>query len=652
MDTLKIRNVLFLFLNFNLLYSSAALAVDNFNQSFTVDGQLFQTSSDEPLLDSNVTIIVQILDPSKKCILLEEEHNQINTTTQNGRYSIAVGSPVGAPPRSTNDPGRKMSEIFQNSNDIPATSVPGQTCVDSIYKPAANDARFLRLTVIPSSTNVPDTLAPDTILGSVPSALVAQTLQGLDSSQLLKLNASTLTQNNVESIFNRFTKLDAILNKFDADATNITTNAATATTITGNLPATQITGLADVAKTGNYNDLANKPAAVPSLTGNTGKFLTTDGTNLSWATVSVANATAGDDQKFMKYVNGSGWQPYFVTLSDIKNSTGTGLAFNMGACTSAKTLLWSSITDEFNCQDISIPATKVTGLADVAKTASYNDLVDKPWTAVTGGISYMGGNIGVGLNDPYHPIDVMGIINSHEGIQAEKTGAEVYPQFKTIAITNDGYPQWITYRARGVSWDPADILPVQNNDIVGSMMARAHNGSDFEDMASMQFVVDNTNVTGSGNHPGGRIDFLTRASSDTDPFYLSKKVMTIRNNGSVGIGAEAPDFKSKLLVKGTIANDVPAPIVGPNVDLSLGNTLILTNVGGSTINLSNMIHGGSYTLVVQDMNSRTYTFSGCANSKFLPTNSNTIENTHTIYTILTVTNGVDFDCYITWTTGY
>lgn len=661
MGTLRYRNFLFILLQLFYIYSIPVSAAGDLNQSFTVDGQLFQASSDEPLLDSDITIVVQILDPSKKCLLLEEEHKQIDTSSKNGFYSITVGSPVGSPLRSANDPGRTMVEIFQNGKDIISKNVPGQTCVDLTYKPTANDARYLRLIVIPSATNVPDTLSPDTVLGAVPSAIVAQSLQGFDSSQLLKLNASTLTQNNVENIFNRYTKLDAILNNFDASTSTLTSNisgnaatATTAVTISGTVPAAKVTGLANVATSGSFNDLSDKPASVPSPSGNSGKFLTTDGTGLSWATVSIPNADPGDDQKFMKFVNGSGWQPHFVKLSELKNFAGTASAFNVGiaGCTSAQTLTWTSITDQFQCQDINLPAGKVTGLGTVATSNNYNDLTNRPWDAVTGGISYMGGNIGVGLNDPDHPIDVLGIINSHEGVQAEMTGQEVYPQFKTFAITNEGFPQWVSNRARGTSWEPADMLPAQIDDIVGSFSGRSYNGTAFEDMVSMQFVVDNTNVTGTGSHPGGRIDFITRGPADTDSFYVSRKVMTLRNDGSVGVGTETSNFKSKLLVKGTIANDVPAPIAGANVDLSLGNTLILTNVGGTTINLSNMVHGGSYTLVVQDMNSRTYTFNGCTNSKFLPTNSNTIENTHTIYTILTVTNGVNFDCYITWATGY
>ena len=52
--------------------------------------------------------------------------------------------------------------------------------------------------------------------------------------------------------------------------------------------AASVTGLATVATTGAYGDLSGTPSAsdlLPSQTGNTGKYLTTDGSNPSWATV-------------------------------------------------------------------------------------------------------------------------------------------------------------------------------------------------------------------------------------------------------------------------------------------------------------------------------------------------------------------------------
>ena len=55
---------------------------------------------------------------------------------------------------------------------------------------------------------------------------------------------------------------------------------------------TKTAGLATVATTGSYSDLSNKPTipeGLPSQTGNSGKYLTTDGTSASWAAISMPN---------------------------------------------------------------------------------------------------------------------------------------------------------------------------------------------------------------------------------------------------------------------------------------------------------------------------------------------------------------------------
>ena len=96
----------------------------------------------------------------------------------------------------------------------------------------------------------------------------------------------------------------------------------------------------------------------------------------------------------------------------------------------------------------------------------------------------------------------------------------------------------------------------------------------------------------------------------------------------------------------------PKTLTGASVDLSTSNTIAISAIGGSTITLSNMVHGGSYTLLVSDTTSRTYTFSGCNTSKFKPANTATVSGTSTMYNIITVYNGTNYDCWITWASGY
>jgi hypothetical protein len=63
---------------------------------------------------------------------------------------------------------------------------------------------------------------------------------------------------------------------------------------TGSQAASTITGLANVATSGAYSDLSGKPSippALPSQTGNSGKYLTTDGTVPSWGAITGAGST-------------------------------------------------------------------------------------------------------------------------------------------------------------------------------------------------------------------------------------------------------------------------------------------------------------------------------------------------------------------------
>ena len=65
-----------------------------------------------------------------------------------------------------------------------------------------------------------------------------------------------------------------------------------------------------------------------------------------------------------------------------------------------------------------------------------------------------------------------------------------------------------------------------------------------------------------------------------------------------------------------------------------------------------MQDGAVYNIVVEDTTSRTYTFSGCTNSYFKPANAATQVSTRTVYGVMTVKKGADWDCYVTWSSGF
>lgn len=89
--------------------------------------------------------------------------------------------------------------------------------------------------------------------------------------------------------------------------------------------------------------------------------------------VAVSSSTPGNGQ-WMKYSStGSTWAAGYISFSDLKTSLGAAQIPN--DCTSAQTLVYSSVTDKFACTIIAVASTQVSGLGtaaalDVGTTAS------------------------------------------------------------------------------------------------------------------------------------------------------------------------------------------------------------------------------------------------------------------------------------------
>jgi hypothetical protein len=122
------------------------------------------------------------------------------------------------------------------------------------------------------------------------------------------------------------------------------------------------------------------------------------------------------------------------------------------------------------------------------------------------------------------------------------------------------------------------------------------------------------------------------------------------SGGSVGVGTTTPS--SKLTVAGAMNTPTNVIANGGAVDLSLSNIHVLQSVGGSTIALSNLSQGSSYTIIVQDTAARQYTFTGCDQTRFSPINDVTDGVSETIYGVTTVQIGASWYCYISWAGGF
>lgn len=176
-----------------LLYSQASYASEEQAQSFTYEGRMYTPDGATPLTDV-VNFKFQILNqnstgnPVNDCVLYEETQNNINLAPTSGVFTLLVGSAKGATARTASDANLTMAEVFRNNGSVVA---PAGVCPLGGYSPSSGSSRRLRVTVTSLTRGVTETLSPDLVIGSVPQALVAETLQGLGPLDFLRKDPVT-----------------------------------------------------------------------------------------------------------------------------------------------------------------------------------------------------------------------------------------------------------------------------------------------------------------------------------------------------------------------------------------------------------------------------------------------------------------------------
>ncbi len=381
--------------------SSLAFAVGELSQTFTLDGQLMLAGTTTVLSDAHAKVVVEILDPSLNCLLYEEQQ-YIDTTNSDGYFSIQVGSLTGAGKRTGLDPGRTMLQVYQNTVAIVAANAPTKTCAGLLYTPAANDGRVFRLIVTPTATGVPDTLSPDTVLDSVPTALVAQTLQGYSASQFLILGAGDLTQANLQTVFaaGNAAKMTSLLS---VPAANYITKDATS-------------GLIQVPSG------SGTPAGVAA-----GQIWYDSGTLKYYDGSTVQPLTSGG----LSGAGTAGYVPYYSAPSTLANSPLFVLSGAVGVGTATPSSLLEVSTSQNAATAITVGnanagGSALAGLAAVSSAGTFalgiNGAANQSGAAYvfnlantdlkfgTNGSERMriqaGGNIGIGTSGPFSPLHV------------------------------------------------------------------------------------------------------------------------------------------------------------------------------------------------------------------------------------------------------
>lgn len=140
----------------------------------------------------------------------------------------------------------------------------------------------------------------------------------------------------------------------------------------------------------------------------------------------------------------------------------------------------------------------------------------------------------------------------------------------------------------------------------------------------------------------------TTAISTSGAIATSGNITT--SAGSVGVGTASPGVA--LDVVGQIRSRVVNNGSGTSIDWSLGN-IQYTSASCGAMTFSNMLEGGTYTLIVTGTTSGTCTFSQTVPDtptafKFSPLNSATFASTTSVYTFLRAGNIV----YVSWINGF
>lgn len=158
-------------------------------QGVFFQGRLMDATGTTALVDSTTELIVRILDHNQQCILYEEQYTGGNTLNiTDGTFAIKIGTDgittVAAP-------GGSMARVFANEATA-ITGLSGTGC-GGTYTPSAGDIRYIELTV--NGT----TLTPNLAIYSVPQALSAETINGLESTDFVQVTG-TVTQALMEGL--------------------------------------------------------------------------------------------------------------------------------------------------------------------------------------------------------------------------------------------------------------------------------------------------------------------------------------------------------------------------------------------------------------------------------------------------------------------
>ncbi len=643
---------------------------------FTYEGVL--TNSDGIPFQSTQIVNFQILQnggTALPCVLFEE--TQTITSGANGEFSVVVGTGTRL-----DDTGNTSDRIFAFGGTINCAGPLGSSTPTTVsgYSP-----RSLRIKV--GSV----VLSPDVLIGNIPVAVNAMKLADRDINELVQKNDVPICNTG------EYLRHIAPSGTFMCEAITLSLGSL-ATKSNVDLTA-DVVGVLPIVKggTGGSTQAAAANAILPPQAGQSGSFLTTDGANTMWATIpsgGVTNVIAAPTSGNPIIIGGSPANPSIDIPAASASSNGY-----------LKSADWNTFSNKQQANSELTSLSNLTGMGFISRNGSGSHSVKAASTMEVGNtlslrdgtgmsrftaVSITNGVGGVILQSPLGVNNYALTLPGNQGtagqlLSVDAIGNLVWANQSSGTITGVTASSGLVGGGTSGSVSLA-LAPIASNSLLANTsaiaasptattlsalldgMTAANPGDiltrDAMEWKSTSILPVTSGGTGSNNGSIMGSETLDLSAGGAGDLRLNASTGgAIRLNGKVGVGTvSAP--ASKLEVNGAITNSVVTfngnfTCGADAIDFSLGNFIrfspssISTTAGTCIVNISNLVPGGSYTLIVTGnatVASVQFNFTNSLNPnfKYLPGNAPTTAGKDSIYTFLY--DGVTV--YVTWSGGY
>jgi hypothetical protein len=207
-------------------------------------------------------------------------------------------------------------------------------------------------------------------------------------------------------------------------------------------------------------------------------------------------------------------------------------------------------------------------------------------------------------------------------------------------------PHLESFKSRGTL---ANKTPVMHGDVLLAFYAHGRHDSGVRNGGNA-FILIRADSNFTSSNQATRFEIFGTPENSTTP----QRQFTITSKSNVGIG-DIANPKARLDIDGALRTK-SATSTNHTIDFAQGNTVSTTADCSSNISFSNLLDGGSYTLVVTSTNTNQCNFStaltgedaATVNYRFRPANGPRTASSHTIYSLLRVGNTV----YVSWDSGF